>query len=611
MINANFCAAGLINPVCFDFNGNCGKILNLCQKAKKKAVSLVAFPELCLTGYGCGDFFNHQGFCAEAKKALLSLKDSLPEGLTAGIGLPRAGSDGRVYDCYVLLNKKEILGVAAVRAFDGSRDSRLRFFTPCVFSVYFELGGKCFAPASVFELGGCRTGIAFSDADAAACEGAELIILPKACRFELGANKAYELSILALSAKNHCQVVATNLLGCESGSESFPGRARIACDGNLMAASRELSFARAELLTLEDGVISLLDEHDTVIRAVALGLFDWMAKTRSHGYALSLSGGADSGLCAAAACYGQLAALEDLGCEEYKEIMEGLGFDVGDIGADHETYIKEKIMPQVLTTVYQASHISGSVTRTAAEKLAANIGATYYIWSIADLTAQYTALINATTPDDPLNDSRDDLTLQNIQARSRGPGIWMIANRYNKLLVTTCNSSEDAVGYCTMDGDTCGGVAPLGDVAKSRILKINTHIARDGVKVNDSVTLHLPDMSYVAEQTPTAELRPGQTDERDLMPYPVLDRIHVLNQLGRLMPQQVLDALRGELADKFSDEELVTFVKRYFMKLARNQWKRERGAPTFHIQADDLAAGSGFAFPILNDGLDCLLSGLK
>ena len=101
-------------------------------------------------------------------------------------------------------------------------------------------------------------------------------------------------------------------------------------------------------------------------------------------------------------------------------------------------------MPQVLTTVYQGSAVSGSVTRTAAEKVAHNIGATHYEWSIAKLVEDYVAIINGTTPSDELNWDRDDLTLQNIQARSRAPGIWMIANRYNK-------QTEELKAYITKE----------------------------------------------------------------------------------------------------------------------------------------------------------------
>ena len=268
-------------------------------------------------------------------------------------------------------------------------------------------------------------------------------------------------------------------------------------------------------------------------------------------------------------------------------------------------------MPDLLTTVYQGSIVSGSITREAAAGVSSDLGADHHEWSIAKLVDDYTSIVNSIS-DTPMTWEHDDLALQNIQARSRAPGIWMIANRYNKLLITTCNASEDAVGYCTMDGDTAGGVAPIGDISKSRVLKINEHIAKDGLMVNDKgLKLECPQMMKVCVQAPTAELRPGgnQTDERDLMPYVILDRIHVLHQNNLLMPKMILDTIENEFT-QFTREELKGFVLKYFRKLSVSQWKRERGATTFHIESSDLNAKNGFVFPLLNDGFKSILKAL-
>ena len=175
--------------------------------------------------------------------------------------------------------------------------------------------------------------------------------------------------------------------------------------------------------------------------------------------------------------------------------------------------------------------------------------------------------------------------------------------------MTTCNSSEDAVGYCTMDGDTSGGVAPIGDIAKSRILKINAYIAEKGLKIDASLHLEVNDMSYISAQAPTAELKPGQTDERDLMPYVLLDRIHNLHQIEKQTPAEIVKSLIPEYP-QYDEQTLRDFVVKYFTRLARNQWKRERGATTFHIEKADLNAKNGFVFPLLNDGYKSLLADL-
>ena len=601
----NISAAGIINTIPFDFNGNTKKILDLCSKAVNEGKKILLLPELSLCGYGCGDMFAQPEFAAMCVSRLLNLKYQMPEGLILGVGLAAQGTDRRTYDAYAFVKKGHVFGISAVLSFNNGRDGRIRNLNSAGGSEVFVVGTDLIKCTKQFDLDGIITGVYFNAADTEFVKGSDLVVVPTAERFELGSASRRELLTQALSIQQECTVVAPNLAGCESGADIFDGQAIIADKGEVVAKNSPLPFSDTVLVTKESGIKQSLPEYDSIVRAVALGQFDWMRKTRSHGFALSLSGGADSGLVATCVCYGMLAALEDMGFEAFKAQLEALKFKVPDLAGDPEAYIKKEIMPQILTTVYQASDVSGSVTRTAASKLAANIGSKHYEWSIADLVKQYTSIINATTPDDPLNLERDDLTLQNIQARSRAPGIWMIANRYNKLLMSTCNASEDAVGYCTMDGDTAGGLSPIGGISKSRILKINSYIAEQGLKINDSLVLHVPDMSYIAVQAPTAELRPGQTDERDLMPYVILDRIHYLSQNRMLFPRNIADTLKEEFSE-FSEDDLREFVRRYFRRLAVNQWKRERGAVSFHIEHDDLASGSGFVFPVLNDGFNSI-----
>ncbi|MGN1282017.1 MAG: NAD(+) synthase [Succinivibrio sp.] len=612
MANVKYYAAGRLNTTPLDFNGNFEKILTQTELAKKDNITLIAFPELSITGFDCGDLFAHYEIAKASVRTLLKLKYSLCEGITAGVGLPLLGNDNRIYDGYVFLRKGQILGISVLHSCYNSRDQRVRYFrTPCADDLSFTIGSETFVPDNNFVIDSHKVSVFFNEGDLSFIREPELIICPEAKRFELFEAQSRVVDAVSLSSAMNCEVLTTNLLGCESGSDIYDGLSVFASRGSLEAQSSFLSFKRADYVKSDCGISEFLNEYDTVVRAVSLGQFDWMLKTRAHGYALSMSGGADSGLCATCVCYGQLAALEELGYEQYKALLEPLKFDVPSLDDDHQKFIKEKMMPQILTTVYQGSAVSGSVTRTAASKVAHNIGASHHEWSIAKLVEDYVSIINETTPGDPLNWDRDDLTLQNIQARSRAPGIWMIANRYNKLLMSTCNASEDAVGYCTMDGDTAGGLSPIGDVSKSRILKINAHIAKDGIEVcAGGIKLDVPDMSYISAQAPTAELRPGQTDERDLMPYVILDRIHYLHQNDYASPQLILDTLAQEYGD-FSRDELKTFVVRYFTKFAVNQWKRERGATTFHIEKNDLNAKNGFIFPLLNDGYRSLLEDLK
>ncbi len=610
MVNSFF-AAGQINSLALDINGNLSKILDLCAKAAKQGIKFVAFPELCIPGAECGDIFQVPSFMQQCAQAVLSLKYNLPEGVTAGVGTVLQGSDGHAYDAYVIVRRGAVVGVSAASAFTDSRDPRVRSLTTAGPDETFVLGAERIVSTRLHDVDGTSVGVFFSVADIPALKTADLVVAPASERYELGGRRRREIAAAALSLALDTTVVTTSLCGCEGGSSVYDGLSLVAQKGNIIAASTELTFKRKRLFTPDEGIAAPLPEYDQVVRAVALGLYDWMLKTKACGFALSLSGGADSGLCATAVCLGLISSLREQGFEAFKEQLESVGLPVPAFdGGDIEKYVKTEIMPKALITVYQGSDVSGSVTRTAAKEVSSGLGATHYEWSISKLVEDYTSIVNSTTPDAPLTWEHDDLTLQNIQARCRAPGIWMIANRYNKLLLTTCNASEDAVGYCTMDGDTCGGLAPIGDISKSRILKINRHIADEGIKVDQGLTMHLPQMSYIAAQAPTAELKPGQTDERDLMPYVVLDAIHQMQQGSLYAPARIASEL-GVLFSQFTKEERLTFVKRYYQRLATSQWKRERGACTFHIERNDLGKGSGFVFPILNDGFKGLLSDLK
>ena len=189
----------------------------------------------------------------------------------------------------------------------------------------------------------------------------------------------------------------------------------------------------------------------------------------------------------------------------------------------------------------------------------------------------------------------DDLALQNIQARVRAPGIWMLANVLNCLLITTSNRSEASVGYCTMDGDTAGSISPIAGVDKDFVKKWLRWAETE---------LGYAALRHVNALQPTAELRPladKQTDERDLMPYALLNRIERLAFYDRLSPRQVLAALEGEDTG-FDHEQLKTYVRRFYSLWSRNQWKRERYAPSFHLDDYNVDPRSWLRFPILSGG---------
>ncbi|MEL6652819.1 MAG: NAD(+) synthase [Bacteroidota bacterium] len=201
----------------------------------------------------------------------------------------------------------------------------------------------------------------------------------------------------------------------------------------------------------------------------------------------------------------------------------------------------------------------------------------------------------------PLNWEQDDITLQNIQARLRSPGIWMLANLNKALLITTSNRSEAAVGYATMDGDTSGGLAPLAGIDKASLLDWLGWAER---------AIPVPALSYVNSLRPTAELRPeeyDQSDEADLMPYEILDEIEKCAIGDYQSPVEVFRRLKGS----YPDEVLKGYIRKFFVLWSRNQWKRERYAPSFHVDDKNLDPKTWCRFPILNGGFREALQDLE
>jgi NAD+ synthase (glutamine-hydrolysing) len=256
-------------------------------------------------------------------------------------------------------------------------------------------------------------------------------------------------------------------------------------------------------------------------------------------------------------------------------------------------------MHTLFSGVYQATRNSSRTTREAAAGVTLAVGGRYHEISIDETVETYTQLVQQMIGR-PLSWQTDDVALQNIQARSRSPGVWMLANVTGSLLLATSNRSEAAVGYATMDGDTSGGLSPLAGIDKSFLRRWLILMETSGVPgISPLPALHL-----VNAQQPTAELRPeqsGQTDETDLMPYDVLERIEELAIRDRLSPQEIVSTLQMSGTAQTA-EKTIEWVRRFFGLWSANQWKRERFAPSFHLDDRNLDPRSWCRFPILSGG---------
>ncbi len=254
-------------------------------------------------------------------------------------------------------------------------------------------------------------------------------------------------------------------------------------------------------------------------------------------------------------------------------------------------YSINTIMKNILITVYQKSKNSSLATELSAKKLAQFISSTHFKWSINEEVKSIINKISKAT-NKKYNWENDNIALQNVQARVRSPFIWFIANTNNRILLSTSNRSESAVGYSTMDGDTSGSVSPIAGIDKVFIKKLLIYLKE---KYNYNC------LNNVLNLEPSAELKPkkfNQKDEDDLMPYSILSRIERYAIKERLSPKNIYDKIKKEKI--YTDNKLKKYIKKFFNLLGKNQWKRERTAPSFHFDDYSLDASTWYRFPILS-----------
>jgi NAD+ synthase (glutamine-hydrolysing) len=315
--------------------------------------------------------------------------------------------------------------------------------------------------------------------------------------------------------------------------------------------------------------------------------------------------------------------------------VENLGIDgvkkkLGYIKAIQDCDTPEAMVGKLLTVMYQGTENSSDDTFNSAKELADDIGATFLNININGLVDTYRGLIEEQLGR-KLSWKTDDIALQNIQARVRAPGIWMLANINNALLLSTSNRSEAAVGYATMDGDTAGSISPITGIDK--------HFLRGWLRWLETIGLNVKNAPEPTDRTslatgpiapnelikvkglhavnnlePTAELRPldkKQTDEEDLMPYDVLNAIEVSAIRDKQSPVEVLKLMEVQFAKLHDREKLLIWVERFFKLWSRNQWKRERYAPSFHLDDHNLDPRSWMRFPILSGGFEKEIDTMK
>jgi len=651
-------SAATLNQVPLDWDGNARRIRAALKEARESGVGLLCLPELCITGYGCEDAFLSPSVAA---MALQVLRELLPDtlGLCVCFGLPVAAHKA-VYNACCLVADGKILGFVAKRALAGDGiHYEPRWFKPWPEGArtHWEVFGEKYPVGDLlFELGGVRIGFEIcEDAWTSERPGAglakravDIILNPSASHFAFGKHAVRRRLVLEGARAFGVTYVYSNLLGNEAGRVIYDGDAIIATDRGILASTARFSFREFTLVhavvdveltrthhawqssyrpevgdcdggivkspfvfpkaelplgrqPAETGEVQSWSKFEEFTRAQILGLFDYLRKSRSKGFVVSLSGGADSSTVACLVHLMVRVARRELGAQAFRERLAFV--DGIEESADDAAYTN-----RLLTTVYQSTKNSSETTRNAARTLANALGSRHLELDVDALVESYKVLVS-TALGQQLDWTRDDLALQNIQARTRAPSVWLIANLQGALLLATSNRSEAAVGYATMDGDTAGGLSPIAGIDKAFIRKYLVWLESEGLVETGPVAA----LRVVNQQEPTAELRPsaeGQTDEADLMPYELLDAFERSSIGEKRGPRDVYAQAKAQFPE-YEVSQLLTWLERFYALFCRNQWKRERYAPSFHVDDANLDPKTWCRFPILSGGFSRELAELR
>ena len=537
-------ALAQINTTIADIDGNVARMLDAAAQAHGAGADIVAFPELAVTSYPPRDLLLRQNFVEAQRRALDEMAARLPK-IAAIVGFVGTNDSGR---------GKPLRNSLAVLQSGRVTDVRHKMLLP-TYDVFDER--RYFEPAaetSPVEINGALLGLTICE-DAWACyegpgtpaygkdpfrllteQGARVHVNISASPFVAG-KPATRTRLLSDHAKrNAVPVLYVNQVG---GNDEliFDGDSQVlAADGSLRMAGKpfEEDLLIADLDALPAPIQrDVLTDTAAIHKALVLGTRDFVRKCGFSGVVLGLSGGIDSTVVAAIAA-------EALGPENVTGIS----------------------MP----SVYSSSH---SLEDAAA--LARNLGIHYEVLPISPAFDALQSMLG----DHLADEEAADIAVQNLQARLRGTLVMAMANRHGWLGMATGNKSELSTGYCTLYGDMCGALAPLGDVLKTQVYAVARHINAEREVIPERVIT----------KAPSAELRPNQTDQDSLPPYDALDGI-----------------LEAYVGDERGEEEIVALgydpavVADVLRRISTSEHKRRQAAPCLKVTSR--AFGHGRRLPI-------------
>ncbi|MBI2388164.1 MAG: NAD+ synthase [Deltaproteobacteria bacterium] len=532
-------ALAQLDPIVGDVDGNVRSILEACAEAKAQGAELVVLSELIITGYPPRDLLNIAEFRQVCDAAVDRLVRELPDDLHVIFGAPRArernGFGGRaLWNSAVVARRGEIIAEipkALLPTYDVFDERR-----------YFEPAPE--HTTRVFDLGGARVGITICedmwndrlfwgdarlydrDPVAEAMEqGAELIVNVSASPYAQRKFEVRRKMVSHAARRWGVPIVYVNAVGGNDGL-LFDGHSHaFAADGSPIVELPLFERAVRTVDLAERCALPEIDPTDVLQRALVSGVRDYARKTGMSRWVIGLSGGVDSALVAA---IGSLA----LGAEN--------GMALG--------------MP----SRYSSDHSVAD-----ARALASRLRLPFEVVPIEPAHAAYEAMLGPALERDPAGPG--DVTWENVQARIRGATLMAWANRTGALLLTTGNKSECAVGYCTLYGDMCGGLAVIADVYKHEVYGLcrwlNDHLL-DGAIPERTLT-----------KPPSAELRPGQRDDQSLPPYDVLDPILA----------SLVDHERGAHETARITGQPLELVRNVARMVHRAEYKRQQFAPSLKV----------------------------
>jgi NAD+ synthase (glutamine-hydrolysing) len=656
-------AASVLNQTPRDWKGNKANIIEALAQATAENVTVLCLPEATITGYGmeddyfCGDVPHRALLNLKDIVETVRLWNRTFSKMIFCIGLP-IRFNNTLYNAVATVVDGKVVGFTCKQHLAGDGiHYEPRWFKPwpqgAVQTIDIpELGGAFPIGDIHFNIGGVKIGyeicedawVANRPGTVLATKGVDIYLNPSASHFSFNKLNTRKNFVVDGSRAFGATYIYANLVGNEAGRAIYDGGALIATGGSLVAVGKRFTYKNVLLTTAvvdidntrtsqvrtasfqpnieqynqgcikvdftyptiteqlttnpqqETWELSKDIKHEECVRALGLALMDYMRKSHTKGFTISLSGGADSSMVTYLCTTGIKLAISELGYDNFVQKY------CPHLNKPSASSVKhpELIISKLITTAYQSTAQSGWVTENAAKELADALGVKHYMWTVEPNVQQYMR-IGMQVKGKELNFEEDDIVLQNLQARVRAPGIWMIANMRGTLLLTTSNMSEAAVGYATMDGDTAGSVAPIAGLPKVYIREFIAWVAGTGPEGIGPTTA----MYAVVKQQPTAELRPAkykQTDEDDLMPYWLLHKIETMVVKNRYTPVEIYQSLKVSV--DYDNNQLIKDITKFFNLFSRNQWKRERYALSFHMDDHNLDPRTWCRTPILTGGYE-------